>query len=50
MEWRAGPIWELYPADTITYTFMLTAGGKTITEDLVVDFSDSEVCPPEMFD
>jgi hypothetical protein len=34
----AGPVWEINPPESITYTFILTAKGKTITEDVTVNF------------
>lgn len=32
------PVWEVNPPDSITYTFIMTAKGKTITEDVTLYF------------
>jgi hypothetical protein len=34
----AGPVWEINPPESITYTFVLTARGMSITEDVIVYF------------
>lgn len=34
----AAPVWEANPPETITYTFIMTAKGKTIVEDVTLFF------------
>jgi hypothetical protein len=34
----AGPVWEIDPPDIITYTFVLTSQGQTISKDIVLFF------------